>query len=132
MIELVVAENCIACGKCVEICPQDVFDLAGDGPVTIARKTDCHNCMNCELYCPTDALYVSPMVVDDPVTREEVVAAGLLGSYRKRLGWENGRAPRGTGDNWALQLREYMPDRKPPPEDKIRTQLYAVKDRTFI
>jgi NAD-dependent dihydropyrimidine dehydrogenase PreA subunit len=132
MIELVVAENCNACGKCVEICPTDVFELVDNGPVQIARKNDCQNCMNCELYCPTDALYVSPMVVDDPVTKEEIIASGLLGSYRKRLGWENGRAPRGTGDNGALQVREHKPDKKPPVEDKIRTQLYEVKDRTYI
>lgn len=132
MIELVVADNCTACGKCVEICPQDVFELANDGPVVIARKDDCHNCMNCELYCPTDALYVSPSIEDDPVTQEQVIANGWLGNYRRELGWENGRAPQGTGDNWGLQLREYMPDRKPPPEDKIRTLLYNVKDRAFI
>jgi NAD-dependent dihydropyrimidine dehydrogenase PreA subunit len=132
VIEVVIEENCIACGKCVEICPQDVFDLTPGGPAIIARQADCHNCMNCELYCPTDALWVSPSVGPDPISKEEVLASGLVGNYRRALGWENGRAPQGTGDNWALQLREYMPERKPPPEDKIRTQLYEVKNRTYI
>jgi NAD-dependent dihydropyrimidine dehydrogenase PreA subunit len=133
MIELVIEENCIACGKCAEVCPVEVFDLTPQNRPVIARKDDCHTCMNCELYCPTDALYVSPLVTPDPeVTREAVIASGHLGGYRRALGWENGRAPQGTGDNWGLQLREYLPERKPPPEDKIRTQLYEVKNRNLI
>lgn len=133
MIELVIDENCTACGKCFEICPQDVFDFTPGSPPVIARKEDCHTCMNCELYCPTDALWVSPLIGPDPdVSKDAVLASGQLGGYRRALGWENGRAPQGTGDNWALQLREHKPERKPPPEDKIRTQLYEVKNRNFI
>jgi NAD-dependent dihydropyrimidine dehydrogenase PreA subunit len=132
MIEFVLEDACIACGKCVEICPTDVFELTS-GVVEIARKEDCTSCMNCELYCPTDALYVSPLRRPEvDLDRNEIVAAGLIGSYRRAMNWENGRAPSGTGDNWGVLLNERQGAKKPPPGDKIREQLYRMKDRNLI
>jgi hypothetical protein len=29
-----------------------------------------------------------------------------LASYRRAMNWADGQPPRGTGDNWALQLRD--------------------------
>jgi hypothetical protein len=48
------------------------------------------------------------------------------------MNWEDGRAPSGTGDNWALQLRERQGEKPPPESDKIRTLLYSVRDRNLI
>ncbi len=132
MIEFIDETSCTACGKCVEICPTDVFDLASASAI-IAHKEDCTSCMNCELYCPHDAIYVSPL--KDPevgLDRSAIIASGVMGSYRKALHWADGRGPSGTGDNWALQLRERQGERPPPPSDKIRTQLYSVRDRNLI
>ena len=132
MIEFVDQNACSGCGKCVEICPTDVFELVA-GKAVITRKEDCTSCMNCELYCPHDALYVSP--IKDPevgLDREAIVAAGFMGSYRKALHFENGAGPSGTGDNGAVQLRERLGERPPPASDKIRTLLYSVRDRNFI
>ena len=87
MIELVSEERCITCNKCVQACPMNVFDAVEDAPPIIARQADCQTCFMCELYCPTDALYVAPQVAVTTFVDEEVVAAnGLLGSYRK-AGW---------------------------------------------
>ena len=44
----------------VDACPDDVFERTASGVPTIARLDDCQTCFLCELYCPADALYVSP------------------------------------------------------------------------
>jgi NAD-dependent dihydropyrimidine dehydrogenase PreA subunit len=87
MIELVSESRCITCNKCVQVCPMNVFDAVKDAPPVIARQEDCQTCFMCELYCPTDALYVAPDT--DRVSRvseQRVIADGLLGSYRQN-GW---------------------------------------------
>jgi NAD-dependent dihydropyrimidine dehydrogenase PreA subunit len=87
MIELVSEERCITCNKCVQVCPMNVFDAVDDAPPIIARKADCQTCFMCELYCPTDALYVAPQSATTTFVDERAItASGLLGSYRK-AGW---------------------------------------------
>jgi NAD-dependent dihydropyrimidine dehydrogenase PreA subunit len=133
MIELINADTCTSCGRCVEVCPTDVFDPVPGAPPAIARQSECTSCMNCELYCPHDSIYVSPLREPeadlDPVA---IIASGVLGSYARAMNWENGQAPSGTGDNWALQLRERQGEKPPPEGDKIRTLLYSVRDRNLI
>ena len=88
MIEIVSKTRCIACDICVRACPANVFDpVPGSEPV-IARQEDCQTCFLCEIYCPTDALYVAPNAEGPtPVTEAEIERAGLFGSYaRARLG----------------------------------------------
>lgn len=96
MIEIVSAGACIACDICVKVCPTDVFDRGTDGVPVIARQSDCQTCFMCEAYCPADALYVSPVSI--PVedgsahaSEEAVSDAGLLGDYRRLIGWGRGR-----------------------------------------
>lgn len=92
MIELVSASRCIQCNLCVTACPTNVFDKVPGKPPTIARQSDCQTCYMCELYCPVDALYVAPHADESvPVDEAELVAAGLLGSYREDVGWGKGR-----------------------------------------
>lgn len=105
MIELVSRERCIGCDVCVRVCPRDVFD-AGPAPgriPVIARQEDCQTCFLCEAWCPADALFVAPQV--DPVPagspwRDEAALErdGLLGSYRRELGWGKGRTPGAARD----------------------------------
>ena len=88
MIELISETACIGCDICVRICPTNVFEAVPHGAPTIARKDDCQTCFMCELYCPTDALFVAPeadcsAAVDEAQLRER----GLLGSYRRSIGW---------------------------------------------
>ncbi|MBE9210311.1 ferredoxin family protein [Nostoc sp. LEGE 06077] len=88
MIELVSESRCIQCNLCVNVCPTNVFDFVPDAPPTIARQSDCQTCFMCELYCPVDALYVAPETeLQTTVNEAELVEAGLLGSYRKNIGW---------------------------------------------
>jgi len=92
MIELIVADRCTGCGKCIEVCPNDVFaGFEGDQP-TIARRGDCHTCFLCELYCPVDAIYVSPQADREPgLTEASIVASGFLGHFARANGWRAGR-----------------------------------------
>ena len=94
MIELVSEKRCIACDLCVQVCPTNVFDPVPGGAPVIARIEDCQTCFICEAYCPTDALYVAPesdrrVVVDE----DTLIERGVLGSYRRTLGWGPGRTP---------------------------------------
>ena len=91
MIELVSAQRCIACDKCIEVCPTNVFDRGPDGIPVIGRHGDCQTCFQCEANCPVDALFVSPLVAPVEVDEQALVSAGLLGSYRERIGWGKGR-----------------------------------------
>lgn len=98
MIEIVSADACVKCDVCVKVCPTDVFDRGVDGVPVIARQSDRQTCFMCEAYCPTDALYVSPVSVPvgagSPHASEEAVrGSGLLGGYREMVGWGRGRTP---------------------------------------
>ena len=88
MIELVFNDRCTQCGTCEEVCPTNVFDLGADGYPVIARQEECHSCFLCEAHCPGDALYVGPLRTPQPVTREHVLALGVLGNFRRALGFD--------------------------------------------
>ncbi|HEX3864183.1 MAG TPA: 4Fe-4S dicluster domain-containing protein [Stellaceae bacterium] len=105
MIEIVSDTRCIACDICVRACPANVFDAVPDAAPVIARQGDCQTCFMCEIYCPTDALYVAPNA-EGPIaiTETEVEEAGLFGSYARALGWRNGR-PGGTDRDPTFRLR---------------------------
>lgn len=98
MIELVLAERCTGCGKCIEVCPNDVFDgYQGDTPV-VARRADCHTCFLCELYCAVDALYVSPLGDRETgLSEASILESGFLGHFARANGWRAGRPIREAG-----------------------------------
>ncbi|WP_458315911.1 4Fe-4S binding protein [Mycolicibacterium brisbanense] len=96
MIEIVDEDRCIACDRCIDVCPTRVFDRGADGIPVIARHDNCQTCFQCEAYCPTDALFVAPLVAPAPADSPfrdaaALAAAGLLGGYRRELGWGGGR-----------------------------------------
>jgi len=98
MIEIVDADRCIGCDKCIDVCPTRVFDRGPDGVPVIARQPRCQTCFQCEAYCPVDALFVAPLVhpapADSPFTDLDAVErAGMLGGYRAVLGLGRGRSP---------------------------------------
>ncbi|AZO67413.1 MAG: ferredoxin family protein [Mesorhizobium sp.] len=92
MIEIVSATRCVECDICVKVCPANVFDATGGVPV-VARQEDCQTCFLCEIYCPTDALYVAE-VAEGPtgISEAEVEARHLFGGYARALGWKRGKA----------------------------------------
>ena len=96
MIEVVSASRCVTCDVCIAVCPTNVFDRGADGVPVIARQNDCQTCFMCEAHCPADALFVAPLThpapPDSPLRDEDhVTDTGLLGSYRRELGWGRGR-----------------------------------------
>jgi NAD-dependent dihydropyrimidine dehydrogenase PreA subunit len=94
MIELVSQSRCIECNICVKVCPTNVFDAVPDAAPVIARQADCQTCFLCEAYCPADALFVAADAhkhVD--VNEQRLIDDGLLGSYRRSLGWAPGGDP---------------------------------------
>lgn len=92
MIELVLADACIRCDACVRVCPNDVFDTDTAGVAVIARQEDCVTCYLCEAWCPADALYVSPLrTPEDNLDEAAVRQSGVLGSFRRSLGWDRRR-----------------------------------------
>ena len=105
MIEIVSARRCIACDVCVKVCPANVFDaMAGAAPL-IARQDDCQTGFLCEIYCPTDALYVAPDAEGPSAVNEaEIEAVGLFGSYARALGWRRGK-PGGAENDPTFRLR---------------------------
>ena len=87
MIEVIDAQRCTSCDICVNVCPTNVFDKT-DGVPVIARQNDCQTCFLCELYCPEDALFVSPFAdIPQNVDLETLRQNALLGSYRRAVGW---------------------------------------------
>lgn len=111
MIELVSSERCIKCNSCVSACPDNVFDAVPGGIPVIARLDDCQTCFLCELYCPVDALYVSPLrEAREEVDERQLIASGRLGSYRRALGWRGIKAWGTEGD---LSFRLTEPDGTP-------------------
>ena len=105
MIEIVSARRCIECDICVRVCPANVFDARPEAPPVIARQNDCQTCFLCEIYCPTDALYVAPDAEGPTAICEaEVEAKGLFGSYARALGWRRGK-PGGADKDPTFRLR---------------------------
>lgn len=101
MIELISESRCVQCNLCVSVCPTDVFDKGEGGIPVIARQKDCQTCFMCELYCPADAMYVSPFAEREFQLQESILEErGFMGSYREKVGWGPGRKP--------ISSHEYM------------------------
>ncbi|SIR35367.1 NAD-dependent dihydropyrimidine dehydrogenase, PreA subunit [Rhizobium sp. RU35A] len=106
MIEIVSADRCVKCDLCVEACPDNVFDAVADGIPVIARQSDCQTCFLCELFCPTDALYVSPFSdAIEGASEADLIARGVMGSFRREMGWKNAK-PRGTSGDLSYRIFE--------------------------
>jgi NAD-dependent dihydropyrimidine dehydrogenase PreA subunit len=106
MIELVSHKLCINCNVCVQVCPTNVFDAVPNQPPAIARKEDCQTCFMCEAYCPVDALFVAPEShTEIAVNEDDLIESGIMGEYRRILGWGYGRKNNSTLDT-AHKLRQ--------------------------
>lgn len=53
--------GCIGCKVCVQTCPTDVIQFDFDKQrAYIAYPEDCQICHLCRLYCPVDAISITP------------------------------------------------------------------------
>ncbi len=50
---------CVACGRCMQICPQGVFDWSGAGRAAAQNPDACIRCGRCLQVCPAGAITVS-------------------------------------------------------------------------
>ncbi len=52
-------DECVSCGKCVDVCPVECISLEGKG---IAVRDDCVGCGLCSVNCPKDAIMMKELV----------------------------------------------------------------------
>jgi NAD-dependent dihydropyrimidine dehydrogenase PreA subunit len=114
VIELVSAERCIKCDVCIRICPTNVFDHGEDRLPVIKNQGSCQTCFMCEAWCPTDALFVAPQVspvaANSPYRNEQwLTERGLLGSYRREIGWGKGRNGRKSPEKEGMRTLAVEP-----------------------
>lgn len=104
MIALLVKDRCTKCNACVAACPTNVFEAVPGEVPRITRQKDCQTCYMCELYCPADALFVASDCDHlEPVNEADIVAAGLLGQFRRDHGWGEWAAdPRYENQHWYM------------------------------
>jgi NAD-dependent dihydropyrimidine dehydrogenase PreA subunit len=50
-------KKCIACGKCLEVCPVEVFEKRNNKVVEV-KVNECLACRACERVCPVQAVNV--------------------------------------------------------------------------
>ena len=81
------------------MCPTNVFDKT-DGIPVVARQNDCQACFLCEVYCPEDALNVSPFADEtQPVDVIALRRTAAMGSYRRAVGWTDDTRGRRSVDS---------------------------------
>jgi ferredoxin len=51
------ATRCTGCGRCVEVCPHEVFTLV-ERRAAISSRGDCMQCGACRMNCPEGAIAV--------------------------------------------------------------------------
>ncbi len=57
---MVIPGNCIACGKCVEVCPEDLLQVSADGVQLVDReRCSLPGCGLCQQYCYANAINIS-------------------------------------------------------------------------
>jgi len=56
MIPVISKDNCIGCGKCVDVCPPQALSLIHDH--AILRDDLCEECGFCAAECPVDAIEI--------------------------------------------------------------------------
>jgi 2-oxoglutarate ferredoxin oxidoreductase subunit delta len=47
---------CKACGVCIQLCPQNVFETDMDGYPVVVNPFECTQCAICWLHCPDFAI----------------------------------------------------------------------------
>lgn len=58
---VILEDECIGCGICVDACPQDVLEVV-DGTVVVVNEDACIACGDCVEECPMGAI---PEIVED-------------------------------------------------------------------
>jgi NAD-dependent dihydropyrimidine dehydrogenase PreA subunit len=56
---LIDLDSCTSCGRCVEICPTDVFRMSSGGNPFAEHESDCCVCFLCQDDCPAEAITIN-------------------------------------------------------------------------
>jgi adenylylsulfate reductase subunit B len=57
MPPIIIEEKCNACGVCADICPTDVFRVAGKKEIPLIKyPEECWHCNSCVLDCKQEAI----------------------------------------------------------------------------
>jgi len=87
---------CKACGICIELCPDSVFDRDQFGQPVVARPDACSQCLICELHCPDFAIEVrrrrprakaEPAEADAPALTQGDIVTATRGVAERQGGW---------------------------------------------
>lgn len=54
------SEKCIGCGECVDICPEDVYEMQDEKSVPV-NEENCVGCESCVEVCEQDAITITEM-----------------------------------------------------------------------
>ncbi len=73
----VIAERCIGCGQCADVCPFGLFEK-NDKKYVVSAPERCIECSACKRNCPVNAIIMN-----------EVVGCGCLWDVAKRKGPKN-------------------------------------------
>ncbi|MCL2226005.1 MAG: 4Fe-4S dicluster domain-containing protein [Oscillospiraceae bacterium] len=71
-------DKCVGCGKCTEVCPHGVFEMALGAKASVFQRDSCMECGACALNCPTGSIEVD---------------AGVGCAAAITLGWLRGKEP---------------------------------------
>ena len=52
-----VADSCIGCGECVDVCPVNVYEME-DSKSNPVNEEECIGCMSCVEVCPVEVITV--------------------------------------------------------------------------
>jgi 2-oxoglutarate ferredoxin oxidoreductase subunit delta len=90
---------CKACGICIALCPEEVFDRDGLGYPVIARPEECTSCLLCELHCPDFALEVARRPKKRPRAGEAATPEDVAEAHSQKVleALAGGGAPEGAG-----------------------------------
>ncbi len=55
MVAIIVVNECVGCGTCINECPAEAIVLNGEN-IAIVHAEDCLDCGACIDVCPTDAI----------------------------------------------------------------------------
>jgi len=51
-------KKCTACGECVNICPNEIYEREGER-VVVGNTADCSNCQSCVSVCEPQAITIT-------------------------------------------------------------------------
>lgn len=102
---VIIEENCVACGKCVAVCPRNLIEIHSKSKmvhvlcksndkgaaVKKACEVGCIGCMKCKKACPVEAIEINKFLSE--INYEKCISCGkcvkecptnAIGNFRKR------------------------------------------------